>query len=94
VYTDIARDGMMRGVNIGETARLARDSGIRVIASGGVAGARDVRAAWEERESGIEGIILGRALYEGTIDFRDLCAQVNGWRLDAGEENHSLPRRA
>jgi phosphoribosylformimino-5-aminoimidazole carboxamide ribotide isomerase len=94
IYTDIARDGMMRGVNVGETARLARDSGLRVIASGGVSRPEDVRAAWDERCSGIDGIILGRALYEKTIDFRDLCLQLSGWRSDAGEENHSVPRRA
>jgi phosphoribosylformimino-5-aminoimidazole carboxamide ribotide isomerase len=68
IYTDIARDGMLYGVNLDETERLAREAQIPVIASGGVVGIQDVRDLWERRAAGIEGVILGRVLYEGKID--------------------------
>jgi phosphoribosylformimino-5-aminoimidazole carboxamide ribotide isomerase len=80
IYTDVARDGMLRGVNYLETEKLCRDTGLRVIASGGVSNAEDVRALWERRISGIEGVILGRALYDGKLDFSDLRAQVLSWQ--------------
>jgi phosphoribosylformimino-5-aminoimidazole carboxamide ribotide isomerase len=79
IYTDVARDGMLRGVNYQETERLCRETGIRVIASGGVSDVKDVRALWERRVCGIEGVILGRALYDGKIKFSDLRAQVLSW---------------
>jgi phosphoribosylformimino-5-aminoimidazole carboxamide ribotide isomerase len=69
IYTDIARDGTLGGANFDETEGLARETGLRVIASGGVASIDDVRELWRRRGSGIEGVILGRALYEGRIDF-------------------------
>jgi phosphoribosylformimino-5-aminoimidazole carboxamide ribotide isomerase len=84
VYTDIARDGMLVGVNIDQTARLARACGARIIASGGVASVADVRALWERREEGIEGVILGRALYDKKIDFAGLRAELAGWSAHAG----------
>jgi len=84
VYTDIARDGMLAGVNIDETARLARESGARIIASGGVSSVSDVRALWERRAEGVEGVILGRALYENRIDFAGLRAALAGWSAHAG----------
>ncbi len=70
VYTDIARDGMMQGVNVEETARLARDSGLPVIASGGVTNLDDIRRLKAVAADGIVGAITGRAIYEGTIDLR------------------------
>jgi phosphoribosylformimino-5-aminoimidazole carboxamide ribotide isomerase len=79
IYTDVSRDGMLRGVNFEETARLACEAGIHVIASGGVSGEKDVRALWEHRATGVEGTILGRALYEKKIDLRSLQAQVSTW---------------
>jgi phosphoribosylformimino-5-aminoimidazole carboxamide ribotide isomerase len=79
VYTDIARDGMLAGVNVEQTAAIAQASGLKVIASGGVATEADVRAVWARRECGIEGIILGRALYEGTVHFRDVQSRVAHW---------------
>jgi phosphoribosylformimino-5-aminoimidazole carboxamide ribotide isomerase len=84
IYTDIRRDGMLSGVNVEETARLARETRLHVIASGGVSGRLDVRAVWEQCGAGIEGVILGRALYENKIDFPDLLAQVDLWGRDAG----------
>jgi phosphoribosylformimino-5-aminoimidazole carboxamide ribotide isomerase len=68
VYTDINRDGMMRGVNVEATAELASQLKIPVIASGGVTNMDDILALMDREEDGIEGAIIGRALYEGTID--------------------------
>lgn len=69
VYTDISRDGMLSGVNVAATAALARAVSIPVIASGGVSGAEDIRRLRAERAggAGIEGVILGRALYDGRL---------------------------
>ena len=78
IYTDIARDGMLTGPNIEETARLARAVSIPVIVSGGVAKLEDVLACAERVGDGICGAITGRAIYEGTLDFsvamRELAA--------------------
>lgn len=79
IYTDVARDGMLRGVNYLETEKLCRDTGMRIIASGGVSNIEDVRALWDRRNCGIEGVILGRALYDGKLDFSGLRAQVLAW---------------
>lgn len=68
VYTDINRDGMMQGVNIEATVRLAQASSIPVIASGGVSTLEDVRALCAVEKEGIMGAIIGRALYDGAID--------------------------
>lgn len=68
VYTDIARDGMMKGVNVDETARLAESISIPVIASGGVTHMDDIKALCEVEDTGVIGAILGRSIYEGTID--------------------------
>jgi phosphoribosylformimino-5-aminoimidazole carboxamide ribotide isomerase len=70
VYTDIARDGMMQGVNVEETARLARESALPVIASGGVTNLDDIRRLKAAARDGIVGAITGRAIYEGTLDLR------------------------
>jgi len=71
VYTDISRDGMMQGVNVEATARLAQECGIEVIASGGVTNIEDVRALANVADSGICGAITGRAIYEGTLDLAE-----------------------
>jgi len=71
VYTDISRDGMMQGVNVEATARLAQECGIEVIASGGVTDIEDVRALAKVASSGICGAITGRAIYEGTLDLKE-----------------------
>lgn len=68
VYTDINRDGMMQGVNVEATARLAEACGIPVIASGGVTDMQDIHALTAEAHRGILGAITGRAIYEGTLD--------------------------
>jgi phosphoribosylformimino-5-aminoimidazole carboxamide ribotide isomerase len=69
VYTDIARDGMLSGVNVEATRELALAGGIPVIASGGVATLADVQALAPHYASGVLGAISGRAIYEGTLDF-------------------------
>jgi len=71
IYTDIGRDGMMTGVNIEATVRLARAIKAPVIASGGLASLADIEALARHEADGIVGAIAGRALYEGTIDFRE-----------------------
>ena len=71
VYTDIARDGMMKGVNVEATRRLAEAISIPVIASGGVSHYKDIRELQEVSDSGIMGAIIGRAIYEGTIDLAE-----------------------
>jgi phosphoribosylformimino-5-aminoimidazole carboxamide ribotide isomerase len=67
VYTDISRDGMMQGVNIEATSQLASIISIPVIASGGVTDMNDIIKLNEVKHTGIEGVIIGRALYEGAI---------------------------
>jgi len=69
IYTDIGRDGMLTGVNIGATVRLAQHVRIPIIASGGVTDMRDIEALCAVEAEGIEGAILGRSIYEGTLDF-------------------------
>jgi len=71
IYTDISRDGMLTGVNIEATVRLAQAITIPVIASGGVASLDDISALAAVADEGIVGAILGRALYEGTLDFAE-----------------------
>ena len=78
LYTDIGRDGVMAGVNVGSTADLARRTGLRVIASGGVAGLADLRALKARAGDGIEGVVIGRALYEGTIDLSEALKEAEG----------------
>jgi phosphoribosylformimino-5-aminoimidazole carboxamide ribotide isomerase len=78
VYTDIARDGMLQGVNVEATVAMAEASAIPVIASGGISSLEDVRAlaAAAGRGAGIVGAITGRAIYEGTLDLveaQQLC---------------------
>lgn len=70
IYTDIGRDGMMQGVNIEATLKLARAVSIPVIASGGVHNIADVEALCDVQDEGIEGVICGRSIYEGTLDLR------------------------
>lgn len=69
IYTDIGRDGMLSGVNIEATVRLAQTVSIPVIASGGVTDLSDIEALCAVASEGVEGAILGRSIYEGTLDF-------------------------
>ncbi|MEO7242284.1 MAG: 1-(5-phosphoribosyl)-5-[(5-phosphoribosylamino)methylideneamino]imidazole-4-carboxamide isomerase [Variovorax sp.] len=69
IYTDIGRDGMLSGVNIEATVRLARSLTIPVIASGGLSGLSDIERLCEVEADGIEAVICGRAIYCGDLDF-------------------------
>ncbi len=75
IYTDIGRDGMMSGVNVESTVKLAQAVTIPIIASGGITNLDDIRALCAVAGEGITGAITGRAIYEGTLDF------VEGQRL-------------
>jgi len=77
IYTDIGRDGMMSGVNVDATVKLAQALRIPVIASGGIASMTDIVALCAVQAEGIVGAITGRALYEGTLDFRKAQAEAD-----------------
>jgi phosphoribosylformimino-5-aminoimidazole carboxamide ribotide isomerase len=78
IYTDIARDGMLGGLNLEATAGLATSSAIPVIASGGVGSLDDLRALKALTHPNIEGVIVGRALYDGRIDPAAAIAMLDG----------------
>ena len=78
IYTDISRDGMLTGVNIPATAQLAEKSGLAVIASGGVKGMEDILALQPLTKKGIEGVIIGKALYTGAISLPDALRAARG----------------
>lgn len=71
IYTDISRDGMMNGVNIEATAKLAQAITIPVIASGGITNLNDIKALGTIVNDGVSGAITGRAIYEGSLDFSE-----------------------
>ena len=71
IYTDIARDGTLEGVNVEATARLARESGVQIVASGGVKSVEDIRALKAYEKNGIEGVIVGKSIYMGTLDLQE-----------------------
>jgi phosphoribosylformimino-5-aminoimidazole carboxamide ribotide isomerase len=76
IYTDIARDGTREGVNIDETRRVAQAVNIPVIASGGVATLDDIRRLKAIESDGVEGVIVGRALYTGAVRLREAVTAV------------------
>jgi phosphoribosylformimino-5-aminoimidazole carboxamide ribotide isomerase len=78
VYTDIARDGMLSGINIEATQEIAEASGLKVTASGGVASLDDIYALKELEQYGVDSVIIGKALYEGIFTLEEA--------LDAAEE--------
>jgi len=76
IYTDIERDGMMKGPNFASTCDFSRSVKTPVILSGGVTTLNDVKRALSLEKDGVEGIIIGRALYEGKIDLREAIAMT------------------
>ena len=70
IYTDIARDGVLKGLNLEATAALARETSIPIVASGGLAGIEDVEALLRPEHARLQGAIAGRALYDGRLDAR------------------------
>jgi phosphoribosylformimino-5-aminoimidazole carboxamide ribotide isomerase len=78
IYTDIGRDGMMTGVNIEATVRLAQALSVPVIASGGLNSLDDVRRLCDVESEGVTGCIAGRAIYEGKLDFAEALKVASG----------------
>jgi phosphoribosylformimino-5-aminoimidazole carboxamide ribotide isomerase len=70
IYTDIGRDGMLTGINVDATLKLARELRVPVIASGGLTSLEDVKALCKLESEGISGVVTGRAIYQGTLDFK------------------------
>ncbi|WLI89190.1 1-(5-phosphoribosyl)-5-[(5-phosphoribosylamino)methylideneamino]imidazole-4-carboxamide isomerase [Massilia sp. R2A-15] len=83
IYTDIGRDGMMGGVNIEATVKLAQSVRIPIIASGGVHNLKDVEDLCAVQDEGIEGVICGRSIYEGTLDLTSAQARADELSGDA-----------
>jgi phosphoribosylformimino-5-aminoimidazole carboxamide ribotide isomerase len=77
IYTDIERDGVLKGLNLPATAELARATAIPVIASGGLASIKDVEALLRPEYSMLEGAITGRALYDGRLDAKQALALLS-----------------
>ncbi|ANU07294.1 1-(5-phosphoribosyl)-5-[(5-phosphoribosylamino)methylideneamino]imidazole-4-carboxamide isomerase [Paraurantiacibacter namhicola] len=77
LFTDIGRDGLLKGCNVQATVELARSVDIPVIASGGVKGLDDIHMLAVQADQGIEGVITGRALYEGRLDLATAIAMAN-----------------
>ena len=77
LFTDIGRDGLLKGCNVQATVDLARSVDIPVIASGGVKGLDDIHMLSLQADQGIEGVITGRALYEGKLDLATAIAMAN-----------------
>ena len=78
IYTDIGRDGMLTGINLDATVKLAQAVSVPVIASGGLSSLSDVEALCAIEDEGIEGVICGRAIYSGDLDFKQAQARADG----------------
>ncbi len=76
IYTDIGRDGMLSGINIDATVKLAQALAIPVIASGGLKGIADIEALCDVESEGVEGVICGRAIYSGDLNFESALARA------------------
>jgi len=83
VYTDIARDGMLQGLNLDATIALAEAISIPVVASGGLASIDDIKAMLEPRAAKLEGAIAGRALYDGRLDAAEALTLIRNARRAA-----------
>ena len=77
IYTDIGRDGMLSGINIEATVKLAQALTIPVIASGGLSSMADIEALCAVEDEGVEGVICGRAIYSGDLDFAAAQARAD-----------------
>ncbi|CAM3701876.1 1-(5-phosphoribosyl)-5-[(5-phosphoribosylamino)methylideneamino]imidazole-4-carboxamide isomerase [Marinicrinis lubricantis] len=77
IFTDISRDGMMKGPNVEAIVALAKASGKTVIASGGVSRYEDLEALSKHTEDGVGGAIVGKALYTGSIELREAVKRMN-----------------
>lgn len=68
VYTDVARDGLLQGPNLESTLQIARQTGLKIIASGGVSTVENIKALKDMEEEGVVGVIVGKALYDGKLE--------------------------
>ncbi len=86
IYTDISRDGMLNGVNVQATSRFGDVTGLKVVASGGVTNLEDIEALKEHEHYNIEGVVVGQAIYTGSLDLRAAIEAGSGplKRLSAG----------
>jgi phosphoribosylformimino-5-aminoimidazole carboxamide ribotide isomerase len=71
IYTDVTRDGMLGGVNLEQALLIARESGVKITASGGVSSLEDIRRIKEQSQFGIDSVIVGKALYEGRFTLEE-----------------------
>lgn len=78
IYTDISRDGTLGGVNVAATRALAKAAGVPVIASGGVASLADIAAVRAAEADGVEGVIVGKALYTGAVNLAEALKAARG----------------
>ena len=76
VFTDVARDGLMTGPNLASIEQMTRESGLKIIASGGVSSREDVQALTAMESLGVEGAIIGKALYEGRLTLKEALETV------------------
>src|SRR5690606_14054644 len=82
IYTDIGRDGMLSGINIEATVKLAQALTVPVVASGGLSNLQDIERLCAVESEGVEGVICGRAIYTGDLDFAG--AQTRADQLNGG----------
>lgn len=78
IYTDISRDGTLSGVNVEATVKLARESGVKIVASGGVKSIKDIEALKMQEAVGIEGVIAGKSIYMGTLNLTEAIQTARG----------------
>ena len=90
IYTDIGRDGMLQGINIDATVRLARAVKIPVIASGGLSTLADIDALCAVENEGVKGVICGRAIYSGDLDFTAAQARADSLRKSASSNSSNV----
>ena len=78
IYTDISKDGTLKGVNILQTKKFAKSIEIPIIASGGISNMNNVKALYDKRDIGISGVIIGKAIYEKKFDLKNL-SKLSGY---------------
>ena len=84
IYTDIGRDGMLTGINVEATQKLAQALRIPVIASGGLTNMADITSLCAMKEDGVTGVIAGRAIYDGSLDLGAAQTEADRFAKDAG----------